>query len=638
MPSSARRLALCAIALCASLAAAAAHAGSFALGDDAQLQYKLTLGYGLAMRMNNPNDALINGPVDQFQSQLFPPAMPGQPAQLFRFTHTGLPTTINYDDGDRNFKAGSLINNRVSGLLELEFDWKNFGIVASGDGFYDQVYHHPNDNNSPRTLNVLGPNGEYPDPTPTRFTDATRYYDGQRVRLLDAYVFADWTLGPQTSVDLRVGQQVVGWGQSLFFSGVALAQGRADATKAFVPGAEVKSILLPTNQIALRLGVTNMLSLVGYYKLAFRATEIFPEGDYFSPADAIGPGATFVYGSANPLAGPGSCQGLLTNFRIGNTPAAATPAIENLVCNVILAPIGTASGAVPFIPATRGPDLRPSDFGQYGTGIEYQLTSRTNLAFYYLRYDDSNPSVNLNVGFAAFTTRPVVTTQIINQPVPTSYNVKYFDGIHLYSLAFSTVLGKFNVAGELNYRDGAAVPVAADISGVISPVFTRAKVSQALLSGLYVTNPRLWFDDFAFVAETGYVYVNGVNRVAPYPGVLTLGNGDQLFYNKNAWGVQALMIPTKHNVISGWDVSMPVAIGSLIKGTPSLAGSFGALYGEGDTRLGVNLNFTYLQNLSFGLGYNFFFGDPNKLIGNSLLHANPYSDRDYATFNIKYDL
>jgi hypothetical protein len=33
-----------------------------------------------------------------------------------------------------------------------------------------------------------------------------------------------------------------------------------------------------------------------------------------------------------------------------------------------------------------------------------------------------------------------------------------------------------------------------------------------------------------------------------------------------------------------------------------------------------------------------FFGDVDKMIGDSTLHANPYVGRDYATFNVKYSL
>lgn len=616
----------------------AAHAGSADLGAGFGLTYKLNLGYGVAMRTEGQSQALINGPVDQFQSTLAPTAGPGQPAQVFRFTHTGLPTTINYDDGDRNFKKYSLINNRVTAFGQFKLKWENYGFVASGDAFYDQAYHGPNDNNAPLTVNKLGPNGEYPDPKYSRFTNDTRFFDGNRARVLEAYGYGDWYFGSQSSLDLRVGRQLVAWGQSLFFSGLALAQSRADATKGFIPGADVKSILLPTNQVAIRLGITTDWTFLAYYKLEFASTELFPEGDYFSPADAVGPGATFVYGSANPLAGANSCQGLIQNFHITNIGINGGAAAENLVCSV-LGLAGGLDAAVPFIPAVRGRDLNPSNGGQYGVGTEYQITDITSVGFYYLRYDDNNPAVVLNVGYAPFTTGAVpLTTQIINQPVPTSYNVKYFDGIHMFSTSFSTVLGPFNVAGELNYRDGIDSPVAARISGVVSPVYTRAKISQALLSAIYVTNPNLYFDDFVFTGEAGYIHLNSIDRVAPVPGIEPLGNGQTPFYSKNAFGFETLMIPTRHNVFDGWDMSTPLNLSLLLVGTPAMAGAFGALYGEGDIRLGVGVNFQYLQNFKIGVGYNFFFGNPNKNIGQSTLKANPYSDRNYATLNISYNL
>src|SRR5262249_10820074 len=155
----------------------------------------------------------------------------------------GLPSTANFDDGDRNFKQGSLINNRISGYGELQLTHDNYGAVFSGDGFYDQVYHHPNDNDSPGTINKTGSN--------TRLNDGARYYDRQPVRLLEAYAYGDWNLfDSEASLDLRVGKQLVAYGEALFFSGIALAQSPNDATKAFVPGAEVKDILLPVNQVS----------------------------------------------------------------------------------------------------------------------------------------------------------------------------------------------------------------------------------------------------------------------------------------------------------------------------------------------------------------------------------------------------
>src|SRR3546814_14671054 len=55
------------------------------------------------------------------------------------------------------------------------------------------------------------------------------------------------------------------------------------------------------------------------------------------------------------------------------------------------------------------------------------------------------------------------------------------------------------------------------ISGHLSPVYTRGDISQVLISGLYVTNPDLFFDDLAVVGEVGFVHVNGVEHVASSP-------------------------------------------------------------------------------------------------------------------------
>ena len=46
--------------------AATAQAGSMDIGD-IHADYKLTLNYGVAMRMKEPNNALINGTIDDFR-------------------------------------------------------------------------------------------------------------------------------------------------------------------------------------------------------------------------------------------------------------------------------------------------------------------------------------------------------------------------------------------------------------------------------------------------------------------------------------------------------------------------------------------------------------------------------------------
>jgi hypothetical protein len=593
---------------CCALAGGRAQAGAMELGA-VHADYKLTLNYGVAMRMEGQSQALINGPIDDFQLN------PGGLASGTGFTHTGLPTTVNQDDGDRNFNKYSLINNRVSGLLETQFSWNSYGVVLSGDGFYDQVYHHPNDNNSPDTINK--------DPPVSHFTDGARYYDGQRVRLLDAYAYGSWPIGDNMNLDLRAGQQLVAWGESLFFSGMAISQSAADATKAFNPGVEVKEILLPGNQVSASLAVGSTLTLMGYYKLDFKKTEIFPIGDYFSDTDSVGPGASFSYGSVNPLF-LSSCPGLLGKL--------------SSLCQLGGGLGGPLIGAVPYITVPKADDRKPSDFGQYGVGVKLQVTPETTLGLHYLRYTDPNPSVGFTTGYAVIATRPMLTTKILNEPTASSYFQTWYDGIHMVSGTFSTVAGPVNVAGELNYRSGAAVPVQSLQLGTVDPEFSRGDVGQALVSAIYAVNPHIWFDNLSAVGEAGYVRAYHVDPVQTRPGIIAVGNGDSLFYDRNSWGAQTLLIPGKSNVINGWDLSMPLSLGMLVKGNPAMPGAFGALAGAGDLRLSVGASMQYLQNLQFSLSYSFFFGNAEQNVGQSFIKQNPYVDRDYIALSIKYTL
>ncbi|MGH8541389.1 MAG: DUF1302 domain-containing protein, partial [Stenotrophobium sp.] len=586
----------------------AASAGSFEFMDGTSASYKLTLGYALAMRMKDPAQGLINGPIDPFQDEVLP-SSPGQPTQVVGFTHTGLQNTLNFDDGDRNFKKYGLINDRISAYGEFSLKHDNYGAIFSGSAFYDNAYRRKNHNNSlpfgpGSTVNKTG--------TPNEFTEETRHYDGQRARLLEAYAYGDWNIGEQGALDLRLGQQLVAWGESLFFSGVALAQGPADASKAFVPGAEVKDILLPVNQVAARLAVNDKLTLLGQYKLAYKATELFPEGDFFSPADLIGPGATFGYGSANPATlTPGSCVGLVPDQLCG---LESIPALSALLTQVGLGVLK----APPYILVTRNPDINPSKHGQYGLGIKYNLTPTFNLGLFRLRYHDTNPAIVLTTGFAPIAYPvaggPPVTTSIINQVVPVSYAIKYFDGIDMSSLSWSTVAGPFNIAGEFNYRQHMDTQVQAVISGVLSPVYTRSNMSQALISSIYAANPGYIVDDLAVVTEAGIIHVNSVEAIQSSAGIIPVGNGAQLMNDATSSGIQLLAIGGNHNVFAGWDLSNQLSYAQIIKGNPSMAGAFGSLIGQGDKRLGLSTGLTYLGNLQITLGYNFFFGNPDKRV------------------------
>lgn len=490
-------------------------AGPLDLGDGVRGHYTLTLGYDLAVRTE------------------------GRASEL-----TG-PAALNSDDGDRNFHAGSIVHNRASALGELYVskgfgDAGKYGIVVRGDAFYDQAYHGYNANNSPATVNKSGPHD--------RFVNSAKVLEGGDIRLLDAYVHGDWNLTHGFDLNVRVGRQVVAWGQSLFFSGMAAMQGPADATKTSVPGVEIKNILLPVNQVAVHLGWNGKLALLGYYRLQFKPSQLFPIGSYMSTVDFVGPGAEFLYG-------PGMAR----------------------------------------IP--RGADIEPSDFGQWGAGLEYQVTPMTAVGSYFIRYSNANPEVQMGLSASG-------------SPV---YNLRYYDGIDMYAVTFSTSVGAANVAGEFSYRDGVDMLLSSNQA-------TRGQLTQALVSAIYTMPSNFISREIDLVGEVGYIHVNSVDAMG---GNRTLAN------SKNSWGFEGVATLHYFRVLPGWDVAIPLTFEMIAKGNPAMAGAFGGMAGEGDQRIGLAANFTYLNNLQVGVGYNIFLGTPN-------LKEHPFADRDFAGFSIKY--
>jgi len=545
----ARRSARAALLVMAAATGPAA-AGSLDLGESIDAKYNLIFGYATAMRTGAQDRGLIDGPIDTAGG-------------------TNLPTTINFDDGDRNFRRGALINHRLSVLGEFLASYGDYGAVLRGDAFYDDVYHRRNDNDSPGTVNKSG--------EPNRFTADARRYGGGRARVLDAYVYGDWELSDTALVNLRVGRQVVAWGESLFFSGVALMQGPVDATKANIPGVEIKNILLPVNQVSAQLDLGDALSLMGYYKLEFKPSELEPAGAYFSTFDGVGPGREFLYGFANPLP-----EGLPGRRPIINIPYAG--------------------------------DLEPSDYGQYGLGLKYALTSTTDVGLYWLRYHNSFPEVVVNFGFPELATG--ITTAAFGTQGPVSYNIKYFDGIDMAAMSFSTRLGPANVAGELSLRDGVDMLVTTPQG----PTATRGKLTQASLSAIYLVPPNWLSQQIAVVGEAGYVHVEDVDAV---------NGSEQLYNDKMAWAFSLLASFSYQNVFPQWDLSVPVIFQMLPSGRPAVAGSFGSLYGDDDRRASIGTRFVYLQKFEVGASYNAYLGSGN-------LRDRPYADRDYAAIDLKY--
>ncbi|WP_165797317.1 DUF1302 domain-containing protein [Solimonas fluminis] len=634
-PARAPRLAAPATLLLAAGWAAPAAAGSFELfGLDAS--YQLQGSYALAVRTEKPHDGIINTPPS--------PKIPIPDFIKFNESH-------NYDDGDRNFKRGSIVNNRVSFLGELQLSRDDYGVLLRGDAFYDRVYRGFNDNDSLDTMNRTEGRHNFPNVgRADEFSDEAAFYDGRRARLLDAYAYGSWYVGDSGALNLRIGRHIAAWGESLFFSGIALAQSPADATKAAVPGADVKSILLPVNQVSMQFALNSDWTLLGQYKLEYKATELNPVGEFFSVSDVVGPGAQFIWGIENPL-----YLANLSDLNLLSSDLPETVDLLNDLLNLNL-PIQGVTGLLgglldrldPLLPDLNLPlgaiqqpntpryinverkhDIRPSDHGQWGVGLKYQVTPETNVGLYRLRYHNTTPAPVQNYDYAVLLPGsgglPPLTTQALGLKVPTTYNIRYFDGIDMTAMSFSTTLFGVSVGGEAILREGIDLLVDVD-GGLLGPVPTpsRGDVAQGLLSGLYTMGPALFWDALTLVGEASYIHVLDVDQAC---GPTNCSN--DLTYNTDAWGYSLLVLIDRKNVVDGWDLQIPLFWQGIGDGQSSMLSGLGSLMGEGDRRASVGANFTRLQQFTVGVSYNAYLGDPH-------FRKRPYADRDFAAFTMKY--
>ncbi|MXR37497.1 DUF1302 domain-containing protein [Craterilacuibacter sinensis] len=569
-----------------------------------KLDYQATVSYGVGVRVKDPSDKLTDGP------------------KVGSTTVGRNPLAINLDDGNHNFGKGDLTSNRLGLNAEMNLSRGDMGLMLRGTAFYDDVYHKSNANNSPKTVNKFGANDQ--------FTDGTQFYSGGRAKFLDAYVYNTWDVGGDKRLTVKLGNQVVAWGESLFYGNASAAQVPFDAVKGLSPGTEVKEMLLPVPQVSGLLELAPNFSLMGYYQFQWKGTELPPVGSYLSNTDLLGPGAEFIRnGFGDPFGGV----------------AVPDPRVQGKL----------GANYIPF-----GEKEKPSNDGQFGIGARWGVTDATELSAYYLQYHDKNPNVRINYGKmpgcysnpdkfggakAACSAAP--GSPLFNAyngtwlPNPQSYDEIYFDKIKLVGASISTRLGDMQVGGELTYRDG--VPML--VNTPLGVTAARGKATQAQVSFIQVLGDRPWAPATTLMGEL--VWTHGISVDDVYgaanlaglkaPNNLPLyGSSDQFVYttskngevtgerDKNAYGLTLGMDLSYPGIVPGWDLKVPIR-GVWIQGMTPISTLADA---GGNFQYSVGTEWKYLGNLELGLTYvGFTRPDPvyRKL-----------GDRDYVSAYAKY--
>lgn len=522
------------------------------------------------------------------------------------------------DDGDLNYRKGQLFSTYISATSELLMTMPSEGLkfMLRGTGMYDFLAKDTNR-------------------TPLSSTAAAQVvYNAQ---LLDLWAEKDFTIA-DNAAHVRVGNQVLNWGESIFAAGGINSTNSYDIQKLLIPGTQLKTALLPAPMITFASGLSHGFSTEAYYQAQWNGDRLPPVGSYWSVADVLGRGSGNYTVNTNNYNLGGLDAGSIAG------PAAGNGATLGAVNSGLLA--GTYAGApyysqgVPF--STVMPD---KTHPQFGVRFAYRPPGAdVNFGFYYENYTDKLPVVQ---------TLANGSNQFI-----------YLQNRQLFGLSTNFSLGDWAIAQELSYRPhdavsltgcyGAGGPLDANtnaVSGACNNWVDRKKFQYDINGILSMTPSEYPFlgwlnaSTATLTAELTWIYYPGLSS----QGVTRDLNGQQvtqglaagnyLWLNNNSGlgypivasggspsSVGATVdfnVTWDGTLIPGWQVTPGVTFTDALYGyTPTLSANY--LQGAKSANVYVLFN-QDAARWSAGINYTAFWGG-HQTVGQA------YADRNFVGF------
>ena len=204
--------------------------------------------------------------------------------------------------------AGDVYSTPVSFLTDFGMSKDGFGFLTRFSYTYDHTIMGKDCSNCERPNvwpypagSVTGGGPEsvfhgYLDGAPVPETidgisDSAQKLAGNKFTLYDAFVYGSWEVFGGHPLNVRVGKQVLNWGESNIQSGgISQMMNPKDLSKATTPGTDVKETLIPQESVYLNFGFTDNVSLEAYYTWNWRESTFIGVGTFFSPFDFLGTG------------------------------------------------------------------------------------------------------------------------------------------------------------------------------------------------------------------------------------------------------------------------------------------------------------------------------------------------------------
>ena len=516
------------------------------------------------------------------------------------------------DDGRLNFKRGETFSKIFKGIHDLELKYGDTGVFVRGKYWYD--------------FELKDESRLFKD-----ISDSNRKEGAQSsgAEILDAFIYHNYAIGDQPG-SVRLGKQVVSWGESTFIMNGINAINPIDVAAFRRPGAEIKEGLIPVNMFYLSQSLTESLSAEAFYQLEWDQTVLDNCGTFFA-IDVLQDGCT-------------------SNYHVQSYPAALAP---------YLSAVG-AAGSSEGVMLRRAGDNDARDSGQWGVALRW-LGDETEYGLYALNYHSRTPNLSYinadaaSIAAIATTARglpPAFRTPFVSLGLlgTGSYFLDYPEDIRLYGASFSTTLPTGTAwQGEISYRPNMPLQIntvdttgwlASGIGGALAVGnvsaalaqagqahrgYNRKEVTQLQTTFTHFIDQVLGAERMTLVGEIGYTRIGGLEsldkvrygRDPIYGGYNDASaiamNGRHGFYTSGSWGYRARGILDYNNVFAGINLKPNVAWSHDVDG-------YGPVFNEGAKAISIGLDAEYENTYTTSLSYtNFFGGDYNTLVDRDFL-------------------
>ncbi|MBD9483477.1 DUF1302 domain-containing protein [Pseudomonas sp. PDM14] len=523
------------------------------------------------------------------------------------FTQTG-------DDGRLNFKKGETFSKIFKGIHDLELKYKDTGVFVRGKYWYDfelkdesRLFKDIDDHNRKEAAQSSG------------------------AQILDAFVYHNYEIANLPGT-VRVGKQVVSWGESTFIGNGINSINPIDAAAFRRPGAEIKEGLIPVNMFYVSQSITDQLSAEAFYQLEWDQTVADNCGTFFASSDVVADGCDSNYT-------------ILDATTVGTLQAAQSGALG------VGAQLVTSGLTVldEGLLVRRGGDRDARDSGQWGAALRW-MGDDTEYGAYFMNYHSRTPNAMFQNANATAIGTAALAGQLASAVLigSGSYYLEYPEDIQLYGLSFSTTLPTGTAwSGEISYRPNMPLGInGTDMTaklantvtgpgsaGLVSEGYNRKEVTQVQSTFTHFFDQVLGASRLTLVGEVGLTSIGGLesrdevaygrDSIYGSPHGTLASNiaarneyGTHGFFTNTSWGYRARGILDYNDVFAGVNLKPNVSFSHDVDG-------YGPVFNEGSKAVSLGVDAEYRNTYTASLSYtDFFGGDFNTL-----------TDRDFVALS-----